>query len=121
MDKAMAIVDQCESLELAWDPLHNDLWTYIRCSNAEALSQVYALFRLTHGEFMNGIIYSGNFGRDADTLAALVGALSGAKNGAKAIPANWIEKTRRPTGRCLAFTAELDIADVARELAALIC
>lgn len=120
MAKAMAIVDQAPSLEEAWDPLHRDLWTFVRCSNAEALSQTYALFRLTTGEFVDGIIAAGNFGRDADTLAALVGALSGAKHGARVVPKDWIEKTRRPTGRCLAFAAHLDIADVARELAVLI-
>ena len=120
MAKAMAIVDEAGTLERAWDRLHRDLWTFIRCSNAEAISQTYALFRLTGGDFVDGVIYAGNFGRDADTLAALVGALSGAKHGARAIPADWIEKTRRPTGRCLSFTAGLDIADVARELACLI-
>lgn len=120
MDKAMAIVDQNSSIEDAWDALHHDLWTYIRCSNAEAISQTYAIFKLTQGEFKDGILYAGNFGRDADTLAALVGALSGAKHGVKVIPIDWIEKTRRPAGRCLAFSAGLDIADVARELTELI-
>jgi ADP-ribosylglycohydrolase len=120
MAKAMAIVDDAGTLERAWDALHRDLWTFVRCSNAEALAQTYAIFRLTKGDFVDGIIYGGNFGRDADTLAALVGALSGAMHGAKSIPPDWIEKTRRPTGRCLAFTADLDIADVARDLAALI-
>ncbi len=120
MAKAMAIVDEAGTLEKAWDPLHRDLWTFIRCSNAEALAQTYAIFRLTKGDFVDGIIYGGNFGRDADTIAALVGAMAGAMHGAKAIPADWVEKTRRPTGRCLSFTAGLDIADVARKLAVLI-
>jgi ADP-ribosylglycohydrolase len=120
MAKAMTIVDKAGTLEKAWDPLHRDLWTFVRCSNAEALAQTYAIFRLTRGDFVDGVIYGGNFGRDADTIAALVGAMSGAINGAQAIPAHWIEKTRRPTGRCLSFTAGLDIADVARELAVLI-
>jgi ADP-ribosylglycohydrolase len=120
MAKAMDIVDEAGTLEKAWDSLHRDLWTFVRCSNAEAISQTYALFRLTRGDFIDGVIYAGNFGRDADTLAALVGALAGAKHGARAIPADWIEKTRRPTGRCLTFAADLDIADVARELAMLI-
>ncbi len=61
-----------------------------------------------------------NFGRDADTLAAIVGALSGAMQGAGAIPPQWIEIARRPSGRCLRFTASLDIADVARDLAKLV-
>jgi len=120
MAKAMSIVDQAGTVERAWDSLHRDLWTLVRCSNAEALSQTYALFRLTGGDFVDGIITAGNFGRDADTLAAVVGALSGAKHGAKVMPKDWIAKTRRPTGRCLTFAADLDIADVARELAVLI-
>lgn len=120
MAKAMAIVDEAGTLDKAWDALHRDLWTYVRCSNAEALSETYALFRLTQGDFMDGIIYGGNFGRDADTIASLLGALAGAKHGTPPIPTQWIEKTRRPTGRCLAFTAGLDIVEVARELARLI-
>jgi ADP-ribosylglycohydrolase len=120
MAKAMDIADKAGTLEKAWDSLHCDLWTFVRCSNAEALSQTYAIFRLTKGDFVDGIIYGGNFGRDADTVAALVGAMSGARNGAKVIPTDWIKKTRHPAGRCLAFTAGLDIADVAQELAKLI-
>jgi len=120
MARAEAILDNAGTLEKAWDPLHRDLWTFVRCSNAEALAQTYALFRLTGGDFVSGIIHGGNFGRDADTIAALLGALSGARHGSKAIPRDWIEKTRRPAGRCIEFTAGLDIENVARELAELI-
>jgi ADP-ribosylglycohydrolase len=100
-------------------PLHEKLWTQYRASSAEALSEAFALFRLTSGDFMEGVIQAANFGRDADTLAAIVGALSGAMHGARAIPVDWIEKVRRPAGRCLVFTASLDIEAVSRELAQL--
>ncbi len=120
-DRSMCIVEDSQGdLQKAWVPLHDELWTQYRASNAEALSEAFALFRLSGGNFVEGVINAANFGRDADTLAAIVGALSGAMHGAGAIPAEWIEITRRPAGRCLRFTAKLDIADVARELTKLI-
>jgi len=120
-DRAMAIVDQSDGdLWRAWDPLHKELWASYRAANAEALSEAYALFRLTDGRFVDGIIASGNFGRDADTLCALVGAWAGALHGTRAIPPDWIEKTRRPAGRCMPFTASLDIVEVAHQLADLV-
>jgi ADP-ribosylglycohydrolase len=120
-DRSMCIVeDSGGDLHRAWVPLHDELWTHYRASNAEAISEAFALFRLSGGNFVEGVINAANFGRDSDTLAAIVGALSGAMQGTRAIPAEWIEITRRPSGRCLRFTASLDIADVARDLARLV-
>ena len=120
-DRAMKIVDEAHGdLWQAWEPLHLALWAAYRAANAEALPEAYALLRLTGGDFVQGIVASGNFGRDADTLCALVGAWAGALHGTKAIPPAWIEKTRRPAGRCISFTASLDIVDVAQQLADLI-
>ena len=120
-DRAMCIVeDNRGDLLKAWLPLHDELWTQYRASSAEALSEAFALFRLSGGDFVEGVINAANFGRDADTLSAIVGALSGAMHGAGAIPPEWIEIARRPAGRCLHFTASLDIADVAGDLARLV-
>jgi len=120
-DRAMTLVDENHGdLNRAWMPLHDTLWTQYRASSAEALSEAFALFRLTRGEFEEGVVSAANFGRDSDTLAALVGALSGAMHGAHVIAPDWIEKTRRPAGRCLRFTSELDIQDVARSLVKLV-
>ena len=120
-DRAMCIVEDNRSdLHKAWIPLHDELWTQYRASSAEALSEAFGLFRLSGGDFVEGVINAANFGRDADTLAAIVGALSGAMHGAGVIPPEWIEIARRPAGRCLRFTANLDIADVAGDLAKLV-
>ncbi len=118
--RGLAVCDEIGDLDSAWDRLHHELWTAVRCSNAEAIAETYAIFKLTGGDFRSGVIAAANFGRDADTLAALVGSLAGAFQGAAAIPPAWIERTRRPIGRCLSFAAELDIVDVAEKLAALI-
>lgn len=117
--KAMAIVNEHKELENCWTPLHTELWTTYKAAVPEAVSQAFALFKLSGGDFRKGVIYSGNFGRDADTIGAIVGALLGAQCGIEGIPARWVEKTRYPTGTCLQFTKGKDLYVIAQELAAL--
>jgi ADP-ribosylglycohydrolase len=120
-DIAMSIVDQADGdLWKAWSPLHIQLRAEYRASCAEAISETFAIFKLTKGEFVEGVLTASNFGRDSDTLAAIVGALAGAKNGLQTIPEEWITKVRKPTGRCLTFTSSLDIQEVAKDLVKLI-
>ena len=118
--KALAIIDKSESLEAAWTPLHTELATTYKAAVPEAVTEAFAIFKLTNGDFRKGIIYGGNFGRDADTIAAIVGGLSGAMHGAKSIPERWKEKTRFPSGTCLPFAKGLDVHRVACDLAKLI-
>jgi len=119
LTKAIRIVENSESIETAWMPLHQELWTEYKAAVPEAVSQALAIFKATNGNFRNGIIYGGNFGRDADTIAAIIGGINGALIGASKIPQRWIEKTRYPSGTCLSFAKGLDIAQVASELAEL--
>jgi ADP-ribosylglycohydrolase len=120
-DKGMTITRNANNdLWNAWTPLHQQLRTEYRASSAEAISEAFALFKLTKGHFVEGVLAASNFGRDSDTLAALVGALAGAKNGTDEIPEDWIMKSRHPTGRCLQFTNGVDIRDIAIKLAKLI-
>jgi ADP-ribosylglycohydrolase len=67
------------------------------------------------------LFWAANFGRDADTISAVVGALAGARQGAQIIPDDWVEIVRRPSGVCLKFAAQEDIPTLARQLADLIC
>jgi ADP-ribosylglycohydrolase len=118
--KVQEIIAEKKTLEEAWKPLHDALWTEYKSVSPEAVPSALAIFKLTDGDFKRGIIYSGNFGRDADTISAIVGAISGAKNGMKAIPQSWVDKVRLTTGVCLPFTKGMDLFDVSRQLAALI-
>ncbi len=120
MDKAFEIIDQHENLEDAWMPLHQALWSTYKAVVPEAVTSAFAVLKLTDGEFKRGVIYGGNFGRDADTIGAIVGAIAGAKNGANNIPEVWKEKTRYPTGTCLPFTNGLDIYEISKKLAGFI-
>ena len=66
------------------------------------------------------MVLAGNYGRDADTIGAVAGAILGAKDGLKAIPESWVEKTRYPSGTCLQFTKGIDILELAEKLADLV-
>ena len=119
--RAMKICDEEKTIENAWERLHDELWTPYRAIAAEAISQTYAIFRLVGDRgFKKSMIVGSNFGRDADTIGAMMGALAGAKFGKEAIPDNWIEIVRQPRGICLPFTAEYDMVDLAKQLARII-
>jgi len=120
MQRAMTICDKAGSIEDAWESLHSDLWTPSHSTSAEAIPQIYAIFRLTGGDYRRCMFWGGNFGRDADTIGAVLGALCGALHGADVIPATWIELVRRPSGVCLKFAAAEDLVAVASALADLI-
>ena len=120
LTKAMSIIDEHQTLENAWKPLHDALWTEYKSSAPEAVPSALAIFKLTNGDFRRGIVYSGNFGRDADTIAAILGAISGAMNGMSSLPPRWVDKVRLTTGTCLPFTKGMDLFDVAAQLADLV-
>lgn len=120
MARAMGICDEEGNILDAWERLHTELWTPVHAASPEAIPQIYAVFRLTEGDFRQGMFWGGNFGRDADTIGAVIGALAGARQGCQAIPEAWIERSRRPAGVCLRFAGNEDIVDLAEQLAALI-
>jgi ADP-ribosylglycohydrolase len=121
MDHAFLIVDEAHGNFLdAWMPLHDELKTSAWATTAEAIPAAFACLRMEHGDFRKAMVIAGNYGRDADTIGAVCGALLGAKYGLRGIPERWVEKTRYPSGTCLKFTKGLDILEVARQLAALI-
>ncbi len=119
-EKALKIIEEKKTLEDSWKPLHDALWTEYKSVSPEAVASALAILKLTNGDFKRGIIYSGNFGRDADTISAIVGAISGAMNGMEAIPPKWVDKVRLTTGVCLPFTKGMDLFDVASQLSELV-
>ncbi len=120
LTRADGICAAAGSVEAAWGPLHDDLWTPVHSVSPEAIPQALAIFRLTQGDFRRGMFWACNFGRDADTIGALVGALAGARHGLAVIPADWVERARRPAGVCLRFAAQEDGLALAEQLAELI-
>ena len=62
-------------------------------TSREVLPIVAGLFELCGGEPAACISAGASFGRDADTIATVLGGLSGALSGASAIPADWIAQS----------------------------
>jgi ADP-ribosylglycohydrolase len=120
MRRTEDIIKTHGTLENAWMPLHHALWTEYKSVSPEAVAEAFAVFVLVKGDFRKGIIYAGNWGRDSDTIAAVVGSLCGAMHGRSGIPAEWVEKVRIAHGACLPFTKGMDIFAVAEQLASLI-
>lgn len=120
MARTMVICDEEITIENAWERLHTELWTPSHSSAAEAIPQLYAILRLTDSDFRRAMFWGGNFGRDADTIGAVLGAITGARHGVSVIPEDWIKKVRHAAGVCLKFAAQEDIATLARQLADLI-
>lgn len=120
LQRAMQICDAATQMEDAWEPLHSQLWTPSHSAAAEAIPQALAIVRMADNDFRRGLFWAANFGRDADTISAVVGALAGARHGSDVIPEQWVDVVRRPSGVCLRFAAQEDIPDLARRLANLI-
>jgi len=118
-DRAMAICDRAGDMLGAWEALHTELWTPVHSMSAEAVPQVFALFRLTGGDFRQGMFWACNFGRDADSIAAICGALSGARHGAGVIPEPWAQQVRTASGVSLRFARDEDVIGLAEALVAL--
>lgn len=64
------------------------------CDSRETVPCVLALFYLADGDPVKSIIYGANFGRDADTIATMVGALAGAYKGVDGLRPEWVEKVK---------------------------
>lgn len=121
LERAFRIVEDADGdIADAWMPLHNELFSTHRSTVAEAIPEVFGCLKLMNKSFKAGLILAANFGRDADTIGAVAGAVLGARYGAKSIPDKWLQKTRYPSGTCLSFTNGIDIFDYAEKLAALI-
>lgn len=73
----------------------------------ETVPVALALFSLAGGDPRKTILYGANFGRDADTIASMGGAIAGALHGVSALPVEWVEKIRANGRRDQAAVAEM--------------
>lgn len=82
----------------------------------EALGYSYAMFELGGGRFRESVLGAVNLGRDADTIAAMTGALCGAMGGIDKIPSTWVRKCRTVKGTCIRSFAGIDIKQTAKRI-----
>jgi ADP-ribosylglycohydrolase len=87
-----------ELLDWTWPAVEWDREKYYRgeifgASSRELLPATVGLLYLWEGEDPNrGIIEGANFGRDADTIASLIGNIAGALHGATSLRDEWIDQ-----------------------------
>lgn len=79
----------------------------------EAVGLAFGAFAAAHGDFRTSVLTAVNMGRDADTTAAVAGALAGAMSGAGAIPAEWASAIGPVRGSCLPSMRGHHVLDVA--------
>jgi len=74
----------------SWDPERS-----VSPTSREVLPAVVGLLLLCDGDVERCIVEGASFGRDADTIATVLGGLAGALRGAAAIPTEWIAASER--------------------------
>jgi len=88
----------------------NYFWTDI---GPEAVALAAGIVKANRGSFRPSVIDAVNIGRDADTIAAITGAICGAREGVDAITPAWIERIRFSGGKCIAAVKNMDVLDTA--------
>ena len=78
----------------------------ITCDSRETVPLTLALFLLADGDVEKCVTYGANFGRDADTIASMAGAIAGALRGVGGIRPEWVEKANRLSGSVSVQLAE---------------
>ncbi|MEV4101816.1 ADP-ribosylglycohydrolase family protein [Nonomuraea sp. NPDC049649] len=68
------------------------------------------------GDVEASVTFAVSLGRDADTIAAIAGAVAGAGQGESGVPARWAARIGPATGKCLPVVAGRHVLDVADEL-----
>lgn len=116
MDRALDLCRNAGSMLEIWELLHTEFWTPEHASSAEAIPQALAIFYMTGMKMREALFWSANFGRDADTIAAVVCSLSGASHGVEVFPDEWIKQVRKADGVCLGFVEDEDALDLARRI-----
>nr|BFD85398.1 hypothetical protein StreXyl84_47990 [Streptomyces sp. Xyl84] len=79
----------------------------------EAVALAFGAYAAADGDFRDAVLTAVNMGRDADTTAAVAGALAGATQGVTAIPEEWAAPIGPARGSCLPSVAGRHVLEVA--------
>lgn len=82
----------------------------------EAVALAFAAYLAGGGDVEDSVVTAVSLGRDADTTAAIAGALAGAGRGEGGVPRRWAEAIGPARGTCLPTVAGRDVRDVADAL-----
>jgi ADP-ribosylglycohydrolase len=83
-----------------WDPQRS-----VAATSREVLPAVVALVLACNGDPQRALVEGASFGRDADTIASVIGCIVGALHGASALRPDWVADCEHANGD---FFAEVD-------------
>ncbi len=106
-----------EGLAAISEELVVEFWPWADLAT-EAIPLAFAALLATRGDFAKAVPFGVRFGRDADTIGAIVGSMAGALGGEAAIPASWRARVQMSTGACIGFIANRQITEIADQLTA---
>jgi hypothetical protein len=109
LDPALTVLDRERALRSAV-VIGGYPWTDLA---PEAVGLAFGAFALAGGDFTLSVLGAVNMGRDADTTAAVAGALAGTLGGHSAIPARWAAAIQPVRGSCLPSMAGYHVRDIA--------
>ncbi|MFD7990904.1 ADP-ribosylglycohydrolase family protein [Streptomyces mexicanus] len=84
----------------------------------EAVALAFGAYACAEGDVRRAVLTAVNMGRDADTTAAVAGALAGATRGAGAVPKEWAAAIGPARGACLPSMAGRHVLHAADMLVA---
>ena len=97
----------------------------VLADSMETIPATLAILTLAGGDPERSITWGANFGRDADTIATMIGGVVGALHGASGLPSSWIAKveanpdvTYRDTAQRLALVVRGRIEESKQRIAA---
>lgn len=88
--RAIATAREAGGYEAFRRDYHASFRQGVACDSRETVPAVFGLLALAGDDPRRCVEYAANFGRDTDTIGAMVGAVTGALAGAAALPASWM-------------------------------
>lgn len=78
-----------------------------RTKSIEELPVALGMVILSRGDFRQAVLAASNYGRDADSIATMAGAICAGLNGTAAVPADWLDEIEAASKMDIRATAGL--------------
>lgn len=122
LHEGIAIGEKSDDVWSALQPLYDALaCSYYHWADIapEAVGLAFGVLAAARGDFTDAVLGGVNVGRDTDTIAAIAGAIAGARCGSAALPQKWATRLSTVQGNCINTVAGMDIRQTAEALAQL--
>jgi len=119
IQKSIKIGETSDDLQSAIKSLYDEIvcdYYYWSDLAPEAVGLSFGLMSASKGDFYKSVLGAVNLGRDADTVAAIAGAIIGAKIGYKKIPDDLKNRVDSVPGRCIRSMAGKKIIEAVESI-----